>query len=73
MPSAPPEHHILYSLLHFLLVAPMPLQNPTNLTMVTLSGISKGGCCRRVVYLEPDDAFYQPDDAPPSRRVGASG
>jgi hypothetical protein len=29
------------ALLHFLLVAPMPLQNPTNPTMAGVSGISK--------------------------------
>jgi hypothetical protein len=29
------------ALLHFLLVAPMPLQNPTNPTMAGISGISK--------------------------------
>jgi hypothetical protein len=30
------------ALLHFLLLAPIPLQNPTNPTIAGVSGISKG-------------------------------
>jgi hypothetical protein len=37
--ETPPKKRVL---LHFLLVVPKPLQNPTNPTIARVSGISKG-------------------------------